>query len=117
MVGETMKLFKKKSKKMEPERSKVEVLEELIALSEKVLLEIENEKRNPTLWRLDALKDIVEPEMSEILKHAKNGEIFFKYNNQKLLESAYYMTDTADPLNSTKLGCSINKLQSAYFKL
>ena len=113
-----MRLFKKELKEPVSEKTETEKLMELIDLLKKVLIEIENEKNNPTLWRPTLLKNVVEPEILEILEHAENGEIFFKYgSDQRRLETDYFISDSIEPLHLTKLGCSIDEFEKVYYKL
>lgn len=66
-------------------------------------------------WDLEQINDLIIPEITELLSHANNGEIYFKYGKkQRLLESSYLISDSVDELSHTKLGESILKLQSFY---
>lgn len=63
-------------------------------------------------WNVDQLELVVIPEMTELLQHLLEGELFLKYGKQqRLLESAYLLTDSLNMLNNTPLGLQIRKLQ------
>lgn len=67
---------------------------------------------NLSLWNLEQIQKVIVPEISELLSHAKKGEIYFKYGKeQRLLESSYLITDSLNHLSHTTLGKCILKLQ------
>ena len=68
-------------------------------------------------WRLSLLENVVLPEMGELLSHAEEGEYFFKWEKQRLLETTYYMTDSFERLSETPLGKKIHEFQTLYFTL
>lgn len=70
---------------------------------------------NETLWTMQQLVDIIEPEVEELYKYANKGKIFFKYGKkQRMLVSSYCLTDSQLSLNLTKLGIKIIELQNLY---
>lgn len=85
-----------------------------------VLKDAENEKRlildgKASRWSKEQIQNVVIPEMSELLDYAGKGEIHFKYGRkQRLLESSYLITDSANSLTDTVLGKNILKLQKLY---
>ena len=94
----------------------VTLLESVISCAQ---LEIKNiNDGNKSSWTLVELEDVVLPEMKELLSHALNGKIFYKYGkNQRLFESSYRMTDSLEHLNNTALGRKISELQKFYNRL
>lgn len=66
-------------------------------------------------WDLEQIQKVIVPEISELLSHANNGKIYFKYGKkQRLLESSYLITDSLNDLSHTALGESILRLQNLY---
>lgn len=71
-----------------------------------------------SLWSISLIQNVVIPEISELLDHAKKGEVYFKHGKkQRLLESTYYMTDEVRNLYNTSLGRQIALLQYYYDRL
>ncbi len=71
-----------------------------------------------SLWSLSLIQNVIIPETSELLDHAKKGEVFFKHGKKhRLLESTYYMTDEVKNLYNTRLGSQIALLQHYYDRL
>ncbi len=69
------------------------------------------------LWT-EAQLNAVQAELEELYAHFKNGETFLKYGKkQRILESTYMLTDSAQPLGDTLLGKEILQLQRVYDKL
>lgn len=63
-------------------------------------------------WNVGQLERIVIPEMTEIQRYLLGGKLFLKYGKQqRLLESAYMLTDSIESLSHTPLGAQICKLQ------
>lgn len=94
-------------------------LEKFIQLLREILFEADKEKNSPrSIWRVSLLDNIVVPEISELLKYAQGGEIYFKNGKkQSMLQSSYYITDEMAPLDKTSLGRKILELQQLYRKL
>ena len=68
-----------------------------------------------SLWDLEQIQKIIIPEISELLSYANTGKIYFKYGKkQRLLESAYLITDSLNDLSHTALGNYVLKLQNFY---
>ena len=71
-----------------------------------------------SLWSLSLIQNVIIPETSELLDHAKKGEVDFKHGKKhRLLESTYYMTDEVNNLYNTRLGSQIALLQHYYDRL
>ncbi|WIF88422.1 hypothetical protein [Acholeplasma laidlawii] len=94
-------------------------IEKFVKLLIEILDEVEKEKVNPdSLWHSSLLDNVVVPEISQLLKFAKNGVVYFKYGKkQRRLESTYFILDSMAPLDSVLLGQKILKLQQLYRKL
>lgn len=94
--------------------NKVEKFKKIL---QEVLFEIEKEKNNPkSIWK--PAVGFIECEICELLSHAQNGEVYFKYGKkQRMLESTYFMTDTFEPVGKTILGEKILEVQKLYDKL
>jgi hypothetical protein len=92
----------------------VRILKEVISCAE---IEIKNiSDGNESIWTVGQIENVVLPEMRELLSYALNGIVFYKYGEkQRLLESAYIMTDSLEHLDNTALGKQIGKLQNLYF--
>jgi hypothetical protein len=84
-----------------------------------ILCETDKEKkRNESMWSNSILDTVVIPEITELLKYAMKGEVYFKYTKkQRMLQSTYYISDTFEAIGKTSLGLMIAKLQSLYNKL
>ena len=68
-----------------------------------------------SLWNLEQIQKVIFPEISELLLHANEGVIYFKYGKkQRLLESSYLITDSLNDLARTALGKCVLKLQNFY---
>ena len=73
---------------------------------------------NSSRWNKDQLKNVVYPEIHELLTYALKGKVLFKYGKQqRLLESSYLLTDSLEKLNNTALGEKIIELQKLYNSL
>ena len=71
-----------------------------------------------SLWNLEQIQKVIVPEINELLSHANNGKIYFKYGKkQRLLESSYLITDSLNDLSHTTLGECVLKLQNLYDSL
>ena len=71
-----------------------------------------------SIWTAGQIERVVLPEISELLSYALNGTVYYKYGKkQRMLESAYILTDTLEHLDCTELGKQIDKLQMLYFIL
>ena len=71
-----------------------------------------------SLWTMDALMTIVQPEIKQLLIYASRGEVYFKYgDNHRTLESTYFISESALPLANTELGKSILDFQDIYNSL
>ena len=91
----------------------ISLLIEVLNLAKKEEDKILNNKESH--WNLEQIQNVVIPEISELLTHAKNGKIYFKYGKkQRLLESTHLMTDSVDNLFNTPLGESILNVQNIY---
>ena len=63
-------------------------------------------------WSISLIQNIIVPEMSALLSYAEKKQVYFKYGKeQRLLESTYYVGDALKPLQLTKLGKAIYKVQ------
>lgn len=94
----------------------VNLLNDIIACSNREVARIHAKEQSK--WNVEQLNGIVLPEMTELLTYAENQEVFFKYGaNQRLLESAYLLTDSLEELNTTVLGMNIVKLQGIYSRI
>lgn len=76
-------------------------------------LEVSSSKNGGTAcWDIVQLERVVIPEMSELFRYLLSGVLFLKYGKQqRLLESAYLMTDSLNMLGDTPLGIQIRNLQ------
>ena len=91
----------------------VNLLNEIIACADHEIAGIYAGKQSH--WCVEWLKNIVLPEMTELLTYAENQKVFFKWGaDQRMLESAYLLTDSLGILNSTELGQKVSKLQEIY---
>lgn len=71
-----------------------------------------------SLWSFGQIQNIVLPELSGLLSHAKQGELYFKYGKKRrVLESTYIITDSIENLAGTELGKRILNLQDLYNSL
>jgi len=69
-------------------------------------------------WDKDQLKNVVLPEINELLSYALKGKVLLKYGKkQRLLESSYLITDSLEGLSYTALGEKIIELQKLYNSL
>ena len=94
----------------------IDLLRDVLECANNELTEIQN--GHSSLWEKGLIEDVVIPEMSELLEHALEGEIHFKYGEkQRLFLSTYFMTDTLVNLNDTCLGKKITALQKLYTSL
>ncbi len=92
------------------------ILKEVISCAEIEIKNINDGKES--IWTIGQIENVVLPEMRELLSYALKGIVFYKYGEkQRLLESAYIMTDTLEHLDNTALGKQIDKLQILYFKI
>ncbi|MCH5155840.1 MAG: hypothetical protein J1F69_04465 [Clostridiales bacterium] len=84
-------------------------------------LKVEKEKINDgqdSLWTLDALMNVVQPEIKQLLVFAGKGEVYYKYgSNHRKLESAYFLEESPNELSQTDLGRSILELQDIYLSI
>ncbi|HEY8443701.1 MAG TPA: hypothetical protein VIL24_02760 [Clostridia bacterium] len=65
-----------------------------------------------SIWSQKQLENIIQPEITELLEHAKRGEILMKRN--KKLRSTYFLVETNIPYDRTDLGKKILELQGIY---
>ena len=73
------------------------------------------DKGVPSDWNYGLLKNVVFPEINELLSYANKGEIYFKYGKkQRRLESTYFLLDSFKRLSETPLGEKILELQHFY---
>jgi len=87
-----------------------ELLDNIIGLADYELNIIRNGGRS--FWNVNLLEKCVIPEMVELQQHVLRGELFLKYGKQqRLLESAYMLTDSLNLLTNTPLGIQISMLQ------
>lgn len=94
----------------------VDVLKKIIMLTQAEISKVDNGEESP--WTTTQLQHTVLPEISELLAHALEGRVFYKYGkSQKMLESSYMLTDSLKPLVQTELGKEISELQQLYNKL
>ncbi|HEY8419424.1 MAG TPA: hypothetical protein VIL03_03210 [Clostridia bacterium] len=84
-------------------------LNEVIALVEEELKKV---AAGQSIWSQKQLEKIIQPEMMELLEHAKRGEILMKRN--KKLRSTYFLVETNIPYDRTDLGKKILELQGIY---
>ncbi|MBQ7248341.1 MAG: hypothetical protein IJS22_09670 [Lachnospiraceae bacterium] len=94
-------------------------LTDFLVLLDQILNEAEIEKRKAiqcdSNWEARDLIKIVIPEMTDLRKHAENGEIYFRFGRrQRMLESTYLITDSLKPIGCTPLGQMIAQLQDMY---
>ena len=95
-------------------------IDKYVELLESVLSRAKEEQQsildgNPSNWDLSQIQNVVIPEINELLSHAQNGEVFFKYGpKQRMLESTHLLTDSMEHIGTTPLGNSISKLQEYY---
>lgn len=69
-------------------------------------------------WDYSILRNIVLPEISELLVYARRGIVYFKYGKaHRQLQATYLLTDSLLPLNKTTLGFKISELQKIYNSL
>lgn len=62
-------------------------------------------------WTLAQVKAVIS-ELSQLQDHGQKGEFFFPYGKQqRLLESAYMLTDSLNDLHKTPLGIGIRQIQ------
>ena len=94
----------------------VRLLEEIVELATSELES--NVTDRVSIWSVELLKNVVIPEMCELLQHAQNGKVFHKYGKgQRLLESTYLMADSLERLSDSMLGRKILELQNMYNSL
>lgn len=63
-------------------------------------------------WELSQLDGVVLPEMNELMQYLDRGQLYLKYGrHQRLLESAYILTDSLKTITDTQLGVHITMLQ------
>lgn len=63
-------------------------------------------------WWFNHLEGVILPEAKELLKYILEGQLFLKYGkDQRLLESAYAITEWIIPVAYTPLGRLICRLQ------
>ena len=92
------------------------LLKSIITLAQHEVTIISNGEKSK--WNIDQLNHIVIPEINELIQHLMKNELFLKYGNvrsQRLLESAYLITDSLEMLGSTSLGFQIDKLQTKIY--
>ena len=98
-------------------------MQKFINQMERVLYESKSEVSKirqgiPSVWNLLRLEGVIIPEIDELLFHAKNGNIYFKYGKkQRMLMSTYLLTDSIEGLSSSQLGVEILELQEIYNRL
>ena len=84
-------------------------------------LKIEKEKLRggqDSLWTLDALMTVVQPEFKQLLIFASKGEVFFKYgSDHRQLESTVFILSSPEELSKTDLAKSILEFQDLYNSL
>lgn len=84
-------------------------------------LKIEKEKiksGGDSLWTLDALMSVVQPEFKLLMKYASKGEVYFKYgNDHRQLESTVFILSSINELAQTDLAKSIFEFQDLYNNL
>ena len=86
------------------------LLDSIIALAQHEVAQVSN--GGFSCWDADQLAHIVIPEMRQLRQYLLKGELFLKYGKQqRLLESAYLMTDSLNMLSHTPLGIQIRNLQ------
>jgi hypothetical protein len=94
----------------------VGILKEVISYAEIEIKNINDGKES--IWTVGQIENGVLPEVRELLSYALNGIVHYKYGEkQRLLESAYIMTDSLEHLDNTALGKQIDKLQNLYFTI
>ena len=94
----------------------IDLLTEVLDCAGKEERAIFDGKESP--WDLKQIQEVVIPETNELLSYAKKGEAYFKYGrHERLLESAYLITDSLNDLAHTDLGECILKVQDFYDKL
>ena len=87
-----------------------ELLDNILGLADYELNTIRSGGKS--FWNVNLLEKCVIPEMVELQQHVLRGELFLKYGKQqRLLESAYMLTDSVDLLTNTPLGIRISMLQ------
>ena len=87
-----------------------EMLENIIALAHREVATICNGGISD--WSLVQIESIILPEMEELIQHVSEGHLFLKYGrHQRLLESAYMLTDSPNKIAKTPLGVQITMLQ------
>ena len=101
-------------------------LERAIASVQNVIAVAKSEMANDnSKWNKGVIERVVLAEMQELYDHFIVGERYFKYKykcgiftiKQRLLQSAYFMTDTFEDLSSTELGQAIHDFQKIYDRL
>lgn len=69
-------------------------------------------------WSNNHLQNVVLPELNMLLSYALKGIIYFKHGKkQRMLESAYLLTDSFQNRGASDLGASLSKLQKIYYSL
>lgn len=87
-----------------------EILENIIALAHREVTTIRNGGISD--WNLVQLESVILPETEELIQHILEGHLFLKYGkHQRLLESAYLLTDSPNKIAKTPLGVQITMLQ------
>ena len=111
MVGCIIKLIEKQQKD----------LNGLISVAERILEEAAKDEywsAGGSVWPVDLIQHVVLPEATELLMHAKNGEIYCRYGAAEFrLESHHFMCDSLAPLERTVLGGLISELQTEFMRL
>jgi len=91
-----------------------EILDDIIGLAHYEVNIISN--GGTSCWNVDLLEKCVIPEMVELQKHVLRGELYLKFGKQqRLLESAYILTDSLNTLTNTPLGIQISILQQKMY--
>ena len=72
---------------------------------------------NDSLWTLDVLMSVIQPEVKQLLTYACKNEAFFKYGDIRQLESTVFLSQCPEVLSQTDLGRSILELQEIYNNL
>lgn len=96
-------------------------LELYTATLEEILEDADRELRliqagGDSLWNSGLLKDVVIPEMSQLLINAKKGLVSHKHGKSRLA-SIWHLTDSFEPIHATPLGRKICRLDDMYHAL
>lgn len=110
MVGWMARIRNNRIKKI---HSFTKLIEEVITLTEEECRR--KQEGEISKWDYKLLQNVVDLEMKELLLHAKNEKVYFKYGKQqRILESTYVITDSTEQLKETTLGRKILELQQMY---